>query len=104
VLLIAGALLALGLSFGAGLVIGLVAGNRDAYHRRYLEEREAIAAAVAADPAFGRVEVVERSAGGVDLVGEVPATGDLDRLRQLLIRRLGEHRAHEAMLAVDVSR
>jgi hypothetical protein len=101
--LIAGALLALGLCFGSGWVIGLMQGTRDAYRLRYLEERAAIAPAIAADPAFARVEVGERSNGGVELVGEVPTTGDLDRLRELLVRRLGEHRGNEAMLAVEVS-
>jgi hypothetical protein len=103
-MLIAGGLLALGLCFGSGLVIGLMRGTRDTYHLRYLEEREAIAPAIGADPAFARVEVEERSNGGVELVGEVPSSADLGRLRGLIVRRLGEHRANEAMLAVGVSR
>ena len=52
VLVIVGSLLALGLCFGCGLVAGLVGGNRQAYHLRYLEEREAVAPLLAADPAF----------------------------------------------------
>jgi hypothetical protein len=103
-MLIAGGLLALGLCFGSDLVIGLVRGTRDMYHLRDLEEREAIAPAIGADPAFARVEVEERSNGGVELVGEVPTQADLERLRGLIVRRLGAHRANDAMLAVGVSR
>lgn len=103
-MLIAGGLLALGLCFGSGLVIGLMRGTRDTYHLRYLEEREAIVPAIGSDPAFARVEVEERSNGGVELVGEVPTPADLDRLRGLVVRTLGEPRANEAMLAVGVSR
>ena len=101
---IAGGLLVLGLCFGSGLLIGLLRGTRDTYHLRYLEEREAIAPTIGADSAFARVEVEERSDGGVELVGEVPTPADLDRLRRLMVRRLGEHRADEAMLAVGMSR
>jgi hypothetical protein len=100
---IGGTLLALGLCLGSGLVIGLTRGTRDTYHLLYLEERAAIAPVIASDPAFARVEVGERSNGGVELVGGVPTPRDLDRLRGLIVRRLGEHRANEAMLAVGVS-
>ena len=79
-LLIVGALLSIGFCFGSGLVIGLVAGNRDAYHRRYLEEREVIAPIIAADSKFTHVDIIERSDGGVVLVGEVPTPAALDRL------------------------
>src|SRR5262249_14821667 len=96
--LIGGTLFALGPCLGSGLVIGLMRGTRDAYPLRYLEERAAIAPVIAADPAFAHVEVGERSNGGVELVGEVPTPGDLNRLRALIVRRLGEHRANEAML------
>jgi hypothetical protein len=100
---IAVALLAVVLGFGSGLVIGLMRGNRDAYHLRYLEERDAIAPVLAADPAFAHVEFEERSSGGIELVGEVPTPADRDRLRGRIVRLLGERRADEAMLAVGVS-
>ncbi len=102
-LLVVGSLLVLGFCFCSGLIVGLVSGNRNAYHLRYLEERGVIAPIVAADPAFKRVEVEERSDGGVSLVGEVPTQADLDRLRGHVVRAVGEPRAQDVIRGVAVS-
>jgi hypothetical protein len=101
---ILGALVALGFCFLCGLVIGLVAGNSEAYHRRYLEERAVIAPIVADDPAFARVSVEELSSGGIYLVGEVSTPEDLERLRGRVEQAIGELRVRDAMRAVDVRR
>jgi hypothetical protein len=102
-LLAAGSALALGLCLGTGVVLGLLGGERDAYHRRFLEEREAIAPLLAGDPAFAGVEVGEYSGGGVHLSGEVPTAEDLGPLRAGVARAVGERRAQEVMPGVSVT-
>src|SRR5262245_33643964 len=57
VLFLAGAVLGMGLCLGSGLVVGLLRGEQDAYHRRFLEEQAAIAPLLAGDPAFAGVEL-----------------------------------------------
>lgn len=98
--LIVAALLLAGLCFA----IGLVAGNRGAYHRRYLEERGVIAPIINNDPIFAGVEVEERSDGGVYLIGWVDTSADLDRLRASVVRAVGEARANEICMNVDIGR
>jgi hypothetical protein len=102
VLLLAAATLGLGACLCAGAVAGLLVGERGAYHRRYQEEQAAIAPVLAADPAFARVEVHERSAGGVFLLGEVPNAVKRDQLQAEISRAVGERRARDAMTAVSV--
>lgn len=102
-LLIVGALICIVLGFGTGLVIGLVVGERGAYHRRYQEERKLITPVIASETAFEQIEVEERSDGGIYLIGEVSNAAALKQLRELVVRVLGETRANEVMSAVDVS-
>jgi hypothetical protein len=104
VLLVTGSALALGLCLSTGLVLGLLGGEQSVYHRRFLEEQEAIAPLLASDPAFSKVELHEYSAGGVYLMGEVSTAEDLSRLRVGVIRAVGERRAREVMAAVGVRR
>lgn len=103
-LLVVLALLVLGFAFGCGFIVGALVGTVDAYHRQYLEEREAFAPTIAADPAFAGIEIVQRSDGGIQLIGKVPTPEDLERLRDHVIRAIGETRAKEAMQAIHVSR
>lgn len=102
VLLAAGSALALGFCLCIGVGLGLLGGERGAYHRRFLEEREAVAPLLASDPAFAGVALHEYSAGGLYLLGEVPTAADLSRLQAGLIRALGERRAQKALHAVSV--
>lgn len=104
VLLTTGSALGLGFCLCSGVIVGLLRGEGGAYHRRFLEEQEAIAPVLASDPAFAGVKLHEYSAGGVWLSGEVPTPEDLGRLRAGVIRAVGERRAREAMLAVSVRR
>jgi hypothetical protein len=104
VLWAAGSALALGLCLASGVVVGLLGGERSAYHRRFLEEQEAIAPLLAGDPAFAGVELREYSGGGVYLAGEVPTAEDLGRLRVGIVRAVGERRAQEVMPGVSVRR
>jgi hypothetical protein len=104
VLLVVGIALGLGFSLCSGVALGLLRGERDAYHRRFLEEQEAIAPVLAGDPAFAGVNLHEYSGGGVWLSGEVPTPEDLGRLRAGVIRAMGERRAREGMFAVSVKR
>lgn len=103
-LLVAGAVLMSGVCFSCGLLAGVLGGSRSAYHHRYREELDAIAPILAGDPAFERVEIHESSAGGVYLAGEVPTAKDRDRLREKVVRAIGERRAESIMIAVDVRR
>ena len=60
--------------------------------------------AIAGNSAFSRVEIEERSDGGVNLFGTVPTPEDLERLRGLVARALGEKRARDTMRPVSVGR
>jgi hypothetical protein len=102
VLLITGGLILILLVSGAALLLGAVSGSRGAYHRRFLEEREALAPALASDPAFERLEIHERSNGGVFLVGELKSAADFERLRDIAIRAVGESRAKSIVRGIDV--
>lgn len=102
VLRIVGTLLALIFCSAAGLLLGLLAGEQGAYHRRYLEERDALAPALAGDPSFSTLEFDELSRGGATLVGEVPSVADLNRLRGVVVRAVGEARVEEMLGGVDV--
>jgi len=101
-LLITGSLLVLGFCLSSGVVVGRLLGEGGAYHRRYLEEREALAPALAADPAFAGVEIREQSKGGMYLRGDVSTPADLERLRGITVRAVGEARAKEVMRSVRV--
>jgi hypothetical protein len=81
--------------FSAGLILGLLRGEGGAYHRQYLEERNAIAPILMNDPAFAGVEIHEASDGGVWVGGKVPTQADKNRLREALIRAIGEGRAQQ---------
>jgi hypothetical protein len=92
-----GCVLLLTLGFGPGFLVGAICGELGAYHRRYIEERDALAPVLAGDPAFAGVKVLEKSDGGVFLIGEVATPEDLGRLRAAVARALGENRSKEAV-------
>jgi hypothetical protein len=96
-------MLCMGTVFGfvPGLVLGAMGGNRQAYHLRYLEERELIEPIIASDPTFSEVTIHEKSDGGLYLGGEVPTHSDRARLEQKVNRAIGEKRAHEAISNVS---
>ena len=102
ILLFASSILVLGFCTTSGLVVGLLGGERGAYYRRFLEEKELIAPLLAADPAFAQVKLVEYSGGGALLVGKVPAAEDLGRLRTVLEKAVGESWARTMMGGVVV--
>lgn len=104
VLLITGLSLSLVFCLCSGLVFGLFRGERNAYYRQYLEEKEAVTPLLASDPAFANVELCERSSGGVYAMGTVPTTEDLSRLQSGMNRALGERRTREVLIAVSVKR
>jgi hypothetical protein len=104
VLIVVGGLLALAFCSSAGLVAGGLLATRNVYHRRYVEERDVLAPALAGDAAFSDVEIDERSRGGADLIGVVPSPADRDRLRAAVARALGEARADEMLFGVSVGR
>ena len=92
-----GSLLLLGFCLFCAFVLGAIYGELGAYHRRYLEEREAIAPALAKDPSFTNVEIKKLSSGGVFLIGVVPTPQDLERLQAAVARVLGEKRSKEVV-------
>ena len=103
-LLVTGLLLSFGFCLSSGVIVGLLGGERGAYHRRYLQERAAVEPALAGDPAFAEVQVGERSDGGVYLLGEVPTPADMERLGAVVTHAIGERRAKVAMCGVGVKR
>jgi hypothetical protein len=58
-----GSMLVLGFCFASGFLLGAIRAELDAYHRRYFEEREALAPILASDPAFAGVEIHKKSDG-----------------------------------------
>lgn len=76
--------------FSCGLGYGLLYRTEQTYQEQYLKERELIEPLLASDPAFAGLECSRRSAGGVDLVGVVPAQSDRERLSERIIRLVGE--------------
>lgn len=103
VLVTVGGVLLLIVCSSAALLLGRVGGERGAYHRQYLKEREALAPVLASDPAFAGVELDERSRGGVDLLGEVRSPDDKERLRAAVTRMVGEARAKEMLIGISVA-
>ena len=95
-------LLAIGFGLCIGGVLGLLTGEYGAYQRLYLEQYDIVAPTLASDPAFAKVEVLERSDGGIWLLGEVPTSADRERVTNVVIRAIGEKRAKEAMGGVKV--
>ena len=93
VVLILGTVIICCLCFGCGLTIGLFSGMVQYHQQRYVEEREVVAPVLASDPAFSRVELEQRSTGGILLFGAVPTLNDKDRLRDMLVHAVGERRA-----------
>lgn len=80
-----------------GFGIGLTAAHFQAYKKQYDEERAMIEPFLASDPAFKDLRCSQRSNGGVSLSGMVRKHADLDRLREQIIRFVGERRALEIM-------
>lgn len=81
----------------AGFVLGLLNGERAAYHRRYLEERRDLATVLESDPAFARIQIYEYSGGGVHLSGNVSTDAQLVALRNRVELAIGTSRAKQAM-------
>jgi hypothetical protein len=86
--------------FGCGFLVGLLRGEQDVYHRRYLEEKELIEPILTADPIFKVVEIHQSSDGGVWLSGQLPALEDRERLRRQLIPVVGKSRVNRMMNAL----
>ena len=87
----------------AGYVVGGLRGEGDAHRRQCEEQREALRTVLASDPAFARLEVSPSCDGGwVTLHGRVERGEAWVRLRQAVIRVLGEKRAEFALELVTV--
>jgi hypothetical protein len=95
----------LGVAFVVGAIVGgcamtvltAIGVQRSSRHKQYEHERDAVAPAIAKDPAFKHVEFDEESIGGIWITGEVLTTADKKRLQELVIRALGERRAEDVM-------
>ena len=88
---------------GMSFLYGAVVGEARAYHRQWEEQREAIAAILASNPAFRNIEISESNDGGwILLKGHVPSSTDRGRLRRELIRAIGERRTENAMGGVVI--
>jgi hypothetical protein len=96
--------LLIGIAFGSSCAwfIGGHAGEVRERHHRCDRERELVAPVLAADPAFGRVEVVDDTApgGGLLLLGPVKNRDDRQRLRAKVAHLFGDPRADAALMLV----
>lgn len=88
--------------FSLGVITTELRTESRAYNKQYHEERTLIEPLLASDPVFKEIKCHQRSNGGVYLTGGVRKQEDLDRLHKQIIRFVGERRASEIMLAVDV--
>jgi hypothetical protein len=77
-------------TFGVGYFVGAVTESRQQQRAKFRRDAAAIAPVLAADPAFGRVEVRGRDGGGILLAGEVATPADGARLRAAFVRLFGE--------------
>jgi hypothetical protein len=84
------------------IVIDGIASQEWVYRNRYWEERYHIEDRIKGDPAFSKVEYGYRSNGGTQLRGTVATKEDRARLLIELGRAIGEPRAQEAILGVEV--
>ncbi len=89
-------------SLTLGYVVGVIAGERGAYHRQFTEERDALAPKLVTDPAFAAVVIEEYSNGGAYLTGEVETEADFLHLSALVRSTLGESRGQRALYGVWV--
>jgi hypothetical protein len=71
------------------------------YNEQYHRERELVEPILANDPAFADVRLGQRSSGGIWLEGTVPTERDRSRLREAIVRAVGESRADEILIAVS---
>jgi hypothetical protein len=78
-------------------------GVQQCYQDQYFRERELIEP-ILRQPQYSRVELGQRSNGGIYLVGDVPTRAELDHLREAIVRAVGESRAQEILLAVHARR
>jgi hypothetical protein len=87
------------------LMIGVFVGGNGPKHDRYDEERALIQPILLRDPAFAGVTIDERTwgGGGAELGGEVTNPADATRLREAIIRRIGESRAADLVRGITVS-
>jgi hypothetical protein len=99
---IAAAILCGVLFLAVGTIAGLLIGESGAYHRRFLEERNLLQSGLSGNPALDQVKIVERSDGGIHLVGKVSTQADLENLRNIAVRALGESRGREVIGGVGV--
>jgi hypothetical protein len=63
----------------------------------YEDERDAVAPAIANDPAFKDVHVSQYTGGGVAITGYVPTEADKKRLHEMVARAISERRAEYVM-------
>ncbi|MDB5336221.1 MAG: hypothetical protein JWN70_1840 [Planctomycetaceae bacterium] len=100
--LIATAIIAMGSGVSIGWIYGLLAGEGEVTYRRYLEEYKSFAPLIAADPALAHLNIGERTEGGVYISGLVANAADMERLRSLAVRAVGEHRGNETLFGVGI--
>jgi hypothetical protein len=93
------AILAVG--FIMGCIVGLsIDGIGQLTSRRraqFVEERDAVAPAIAKDPAFKDVHIDEDSEGFAQVAGKVPTADDKDRLQEAITRALGQRHAERSL-------
>ena len=89
-------------TFSVGMLVGALIGEQGAYDRRYEEEKALIEEALASDPLIDRIVIEPRSSGGVKVSGSVRTQTEHERLHDFFAQALGEPRATELVVGVDV--
>ena len=93
-----------GLFIGAGFGFGMLYAGGQIRMQQSHDEREVIEPILASDPAFSGLKCLERSIGGIEVIGTVSTQADHDRLRERIVRAVGEKRADEMVRPVMVGR
>jgi hypothetical protein len=103
-LLASGLLVGMAVSCAGGCALGTGLGDMWEKHRRFAEQREAVAPVLASDPGFkdAHVDDGHSGTGRMLICGHVRTQSDLDRLQDRLVRALGEVGAKYAVRGVHV--
>jgi len=88
-----------------GFILGCIVGSflegigqlTSRRHAQFVEERDAVAPAIAKDTAFKDVHIYEDSEGFAEVVGNVRTADDKNRLQESITRALGQRHAERSL-------
>ncbi len=104
-LFLAAGLTGVALVFCTGALLGLLIGDSAAKQRRFSYEQGIIGPVLSSDPSFTDLKIMMYTGdGSAYLVGEVMTESDLERLRSMMSRLLGEAREVPPLAGVESRR